>query len=171
MTRFACTWLPVRFTAAVSLLVACLSVAPPAQAQAQDIEGAWLMSVTLRNCANNAPLGPAFLTLLTFHAGGTLSESAASAGFAPGQRGPGHGWWRRTGAATFAGQFAALVLFDTPANPPASPGFRAGGVLVNTAFTLTGSDQLTATATASFYDATLAPYRRACPSILGQRLR
>lgn len=172
MTRTAHTSLRTRSIVAVScLVVSCLSATLPARAEAQDIDGAWLMSVTLRNCATNVALGPPFLTLITFHAGGTLSESAASAGFAPGQRGPGHGSWRRTGSSTFAGQFVALILFETAPNLPVTPGFKAGGVLVNSSFTLTGPDQLAATASAAFYDAALAPYRTACPTIVGQRLR
>lgn len=171
MTPSARTPFFTRSIVAVScLVVSCLAAALPARAEAQDIEGAWLMSVTLRNCATNAALGPPFLTLVTFHAGGTLSESASSAGFAPGQRGPGHGSWRRTGPSTVVGRFAALVLFDTAASPPANPGFRAGGVLVTSNFTLTGPDQLTATATANFYDTALVPYRIACPTTVGQRL-
>lgn len=141
----------------------------PATARGQGLEGPWLMSVTLRDCVSSAPLGPPFLTLLTFHAGGTLSESAASAGFAPGQRGPGHGAWRQTGAATFAARFAALIAFETAPNPPA-PGFKAGGLLVTASFTQTGPSALTALATADFYDATLTKYRSACPTIVGQRL-
>lgn len=169
MTRSAHTPLPPRTPFAFALLVAMgLSVALPAPAQAQSIEGPWLMTVTLRDCTTSAPLGPPFLTLITFHAGGTLSESAASAGFAPGQRGPGHGSWRRTGASTFTGRFAALISFETAPNPP-NPGFRAGGLVVASTFSLTGPSQLTATATADFYDLSFASYRRACPTIVGSR--
>ncbi len=170
MTRSANTPLSPRTPFGVALLATILWAGIPLSAQAQVIEGPWLMTVTLRDCATSTPLGPPFLTLITFHAGGTLSESAASAGFAPGQRGPGHGSWNRTGPSTFSGRFAALVSFETAPNPP-NPGFRAGGLVVTSAFSLTGPDQLTATATADFYDLALTKYRAACPTSVGTRFR
>ena len=66
--------------------------------------GTWAVQVTLRDCATNAPLGPPFNSLVTFHDGGTLSESAGSLAFAPGQRSPGHGTWtQRAGVPSVSG--------------------------------------------------------------------
>src|SRR5687767_5476590 len=50
--------------------------------------GTWVVQVTLRDCATNVPLGPPFNSLVTFHSGGTISETTASLAFAIGQRVP-----------------------------------------------------------------------------------
>ena len=43
-----------------------------------SLVGAWAVQVTLRDCATNAPLGPSFNSLVSFHRSGTLSESASA---------------------------------------------------------------------------------------------
>src|SRR2546427_1994598 len=91
-----------------------------------NLVGAWVVQVTLRNCTTNAPLGPSFNSLVTFHRGGTLSETAGSLAFAIGQRSPGTGAWARDGAHVYLQRMVALILFDTPPNLPFSPGFFAG---------------------------------------------
>lgn len=53
----------------------------------RTLEGTWLVEVTLRDCATNAP--PSFYSLLSFGRAGTLIETTNNAGFLPGQRGPG----------------------------------------------------------------------------------
>ncbi len=78
---------------------------PPPQ-----IEGAWKTEVTIRDCATNAALpGGPFPGLITFAAGGTVSESAPPPPNM--QRGPGHGTWRRTGRNTFS-EVMAFQRFD-----------------------------------------------------------
>jgi hypothetical protein len=86
--------------------------------------GAWTIQVTLRDCTTNAPLGPPFNSLVTFHRGGTLSESAASLAFAPNQRSSGHGVWIHQEGHTYLQRMVALILFDTPSNLPGTPGFN-----------------------------------------------
>src|SRR3954471_23853213 len=88
------------------------------------LEGAWTVQVTLRDCVTNAALGAPFNSLVSFHEGGTLSETAGSLGFAAGQRSPGHGAWTREGRHTFLQRMIALIVFDTPANLPGTPGFN-----------------------------------------------
>src|SRR5262245_48806883 len=61
-----------------------------------SIEGAWLVRVTLRDCGTNAPIG-SFNSLVSFHDGGTISETTSSSAFAIGQRSPGHGNWEFEG--------------------------------------------------------------------------
>ena len=56
----------------------------------EGLEGAWTVQVTLRDCVTNAALGAPFNSLVSFHDGGTLSETAGSLAFAVGQRSPGH---------------------------------------------------------------------------------
>src|SRR3712207_5500160 len=92
------------------ILLTVTGAATPAFAQgegARAIEGVWAMSITLRDCTTQAPLGPPLRTLLTFHAGGTLSESPGTSQFAPGQRSNGHGLWSHAGANSFTARFVA----------------------------------------------------------------
>ena len=121
------------------------------------------VQVTLRDCATNAPLGPPFNSLVTLHDGGTLSESAGSLAFAPGQRSPGHGAWTREARRTIAQRMVALILFDTPANLPGTPGFNpslpvspgffAGWHTVTHTVRLTDADHVTSAGTNVFYKA------------------
>jgi len=156
----------------ILLSLSILAVMPgPARADgagARALEGVWAMSLTLRDCATGAPLGPPFRSLLTFHRGGTLSESAGTTGFAPGQRSPGHGLWSRSGRNAFAARFVAMILFDTPPVPPA-PGFLAGWLVVGANFTFAGADHLNITATAQFLDLNRDVYRAACPTGTAER--
>ena len=132
------------------------------------IEGVWAMSLTLRDCATGAPLGPPFRSLLTFHRGGTLSESAGTTQFAAGQRSPGHGTWSFSGANTYDARFVAMILFDTPPAPPA-PGFQAGWLMVGSTFTRVDANHLNITATAQFLDLNRNLYRSACPTGTAER--
>jgi len=127
------------------------------------VEGVWAMSLTLRDCATGAPLGPPFRSLLTFHAGGTLSESAGTTQFAAGQRSPGHGVWSYEGGRTFTARFIAMILFDTPPAPPA-PGFQTGWLIVGSKFTLLDNTRLSISASAQFFDTNSNLYRSACPT-------
>jgi hypothetical protein len=127
------------------------------------IEGVWAMSLTLRDCATGAALGPPFRSLLTFHSGGTLSESAGTTQFAAGQRSPGHGVWSFEGDRTFTARFIAMVLFDTPPAPPA-PGFQTGWLVVGSNFTLVDDTRLNIAASAQFFDSNRNLYRSACPT-------
>jgi hypothetical protein len=153
------------------LALSGLPTAALAQGQgARALEGVWAMSITLRDCTTNAPLGPPFRTLLSFHAGGTLSESPGATQFAPGQRSNGHGVWSHAGGDTFTARFVAMVLFDTPPAPPA-PGFLAGWQIVTTTATMTNQDNLSVTATVQFFDLNRQVYRTACPTGTAERFR
>ena len=141
--------------------------------------GTWTVQVTLRDCATSAPLGPAFHSLVTFHGQGTLSESAASLAFAPGQRSPGHGAWARKRGHTYAQEMIALIVFDTdpnlPGTPtfdpakPVSPGFFAGWQTVSHTVRLTAADQLLSSGTNKFYKTNGEVYRTGCSTATGQR--
>ena len=85
--------------------------------------GTYAVEVTLRDCASGAPAGPVIPSLVTFHGDGSLFETPGGRAFAPGQRGDGHGTWRRTGWNTFSQEMIALIVFDTPANLPGTPTF------------------------------------------------
>jgi hypothetical protein len=141
------------------------------EAQGRSIEGVWGMSITIRDCATSAPVGPPFRSILTFHQGGTISESPANPGLVPGQRSPGHGVWTETGPATYSSKFLALILFDTPPNPPLSPGFLAGWQVGTQTATLTGADTLTTTGQVQFYDLNRQLYRTICAGASGERFK
>jgi hypothetical protein len=144
-----------------------------------SLVGTWTVQVTLRDCTTNAPLGPPFNSLVTFHHDGTLSESAGSLAFAPGQRSPGHGGWTRKRGRTFGQEMVALVLFDTPPNlpgtptfdptKPVSPGFFAGWVTVTHTVRFTDADHIASEGTNSFYKANGEVYRSGCSTARGQR--
>lgn len=131
--------------------------------------GAWSVQVTLRNCATGAPLGPALNALVTFHHGGTVSESTASPAFAVGQRGPATGTWRRTGTRSYAQRMVALIAFDTAPNPPASPGFFAGWQTITQTLELVDRDHFTSAGTNESFDLNGQPYRSGCSTAVGRR--
>ena len=165
MRRFARVMAAVLMAGALSWLDTTI------QAQALTIEGVWGMTITLRDCATNAPLGAPFRSILTFHQGGTISESPANPGLAPGQRTPGHGVWTHAGPATYSSKFLAAILFDTPPNPPASPGFLAGWQIGTQTAVLSDPDHLTTTGQIQFYDINRVLYRTVCGAASGERFK
>jgi hypothetical protein len=154
-----------------SLLGSGVNSALAQDSGARAIEGVWAVSITLRDCSTNAPLGPPFRALLTFHQGGTLSESAATAAFAPGQRTSGHGTWANTGGSTYTSRFVAAIIFETAPSPPASPGFLTGWQIISQTATLTDADHLTSVGQVQFYDVDGNVYRVACPTSVGERFK
>jgi hypothetical protein len=145
----------------------------------EGLEGAWTVQVTLRDCVTNAPLGAPFNSLVSFHDGGTLSESAGSLAFAVGQRSPGHGAWTREGRRTFLQRMISLILFDTPANLPGTPGFNpslpvspgffAGWQTVTHTLRLSDADHATSVGTNEFYKSDGTLYRTGCSTATAQR--
>jgi hypothetical protein len=145
----------------------------------ESLAGAWAIQVTLRDCSTEAPLGPAFNALVSFHRGGTLSESNAGPGFAIGQRTAGHGNWSRLRGRTFSQRMVSLIVFDTdpnlPGTPgfdpkkPVSPGFFTGWMIVSHTVRLTDDDHLMSSGTNTFYKANGEVYRTGCSTAAGQR--
>jgi hypothetical protein len=135
------------------------------------IEGTWFVHVTLRNCDTNAPLG-SFNSLVTFHDGGTISETTSSPTFAIGQRSPGQGHWDFAGHRTFDQRMIGLINFDTAANLPGTPGFNpslpitpgfyAGWSTVSHTLTLTDANHASSSGTNAFYKADGTLYRTGC---------
>jgi hypothetical protein len=175
MTFAFVTTYPTRAAAGALAVGAAVLIggASPAFAQgARSLEGVWALTLTLRNFATGAPLGaPPERSLLTFHQGGTMSGSAGSTAFAPGQRTDGHGTWAPAGPSTFSNRQVAIVAFTTPPNPPASPGFQAGWQLISSTYTLSDDNNLTVAATVEFFDVNRANYRSLCVAGLGERFR
>jgi hypothetical protein len=140
-------------------------------ASPHGIHGAWSVVVTLRNCDTNAPLG-SFRSLVTFHDGGTLSETASTAGFAIGQRSPGHGSWQSEGRGEYTQRMINLINFDTPANLPGTvgfdpslpitPGFFAGWSIVTHTVEMVDRNHLTSSGGNEFFKADGTLYRSGC---------
>jgi len=140
--------------------------------------GTWVVRVTLRNCDTNASLG-SFGSLVTFHAGGTLSESTSSPGFAIGQRSPGHGTWNLQAPRSYRQRMINLINFDTapnlPGTPgfdptlPVTPGFFAGWGIVTHTLEITDADHMTSSGTNEFYRADGTLYRTGCSTAVSTR--
>jgi hypothetical protein len=169
-------------TAALFTLASGVAAAQPDDAAAgPSLVGTWTVQVTLRDCATGAPLGPPFNSLVTFHGHGTLSESAGSLAFAPGQRSPGHGSWTRTRGNSYGQEMIAMVLFDTPPNlpgtptfdptRPVSPGFFAGWQTVSHTVRFTGDYVIASPGTNRFYKMNGDVYRSGCSTATGRRFQ
>lgn len=68
---------------------------------ARSLEGAWDVTVTIRNCADGTEVR-SLPRLITFFQGGTVQETAAGGTqAAPAPRTPGHGIWESLGGRSF----------------------------------------------------------------------
>jgi hypothetical protein len=158
-----------RMTIAATMM---FGIASPALVQAQTLQGVWGVITQPVNCTTNTPFGPPERGLVTYHEGGTFTESSGGLAFAPGQRSNGHGSWAATGGLTYTGRLVAMILFETPPNtPPGSPGFQAGWLVATHRVTLSGPDSFTATATVQFVDPTRNVYRHVCATRVGERFK
>ena len=155
--------------------------APQANQGQATLVGTWLVQVTVRDCTTNAPLGAPFNSLVTFNRGGTLAESPGSLAFAPNQRSAGHGTWTRLPGRRFAQEMIALVLFDTSANLPGTPGFNpalpigpgffAGWQTVSHTLQMVDDDHLESAGTNAFYKTDGSLYRAGCSTATAQRFK
>ena len=143
--------------------------------------GTWVVQVTLRDCTSGAPLRPAFNSLVTFNRGGTIAESTAGHAFAPTQRTNAHGSWTRLPGGRYAQRMISLLLFDTPANLPGTPGFDpampitpgffAGWQTLSHTGRMTDDDHSVSEGTNAFYKADGTLYRTGCSSAVAQRFK
>ena len=171
--------------ATLGLAAACLMMSGTAGlAQSENsgsrkgLVGTWFVQVTLRNCVSNAPLG-SFASLVTYHRGGTLSESTSSPAFAIGQRNPGTGNWEFDGHHEYSQRMIALINFNTPANLPGTPGFNpalpvspgffAGWQTVSHTVVPIDADHATSSGTNDFYRADGTLYRTGCSTAVSSR--
>ena len=164
-----------RATAACAALLLLTGSVGSAQssnaASGQSLTGVWSVQVTLRNCDTNAPIG-SFASLVTFHRGGTASETTVSPAFAIGQRTPGMGTWEAAGHHTYEQRMIALIGFDSapnlPGTPgfnpalPISPGFFAGWSTVTHTLEMSDANHATSSGTNAFYKADGTLYRTGC---------
>ncbi len=106
---------------------------------APTIEGVWRNQVTVRDCQSSTVLAT-FSGLLTYHQGGTISETTATF-----FRSPGYGIWNRTRGRNYTGKFTFFTF-----NPDGTPS-GSQKVNQNIVISLDGNN-LTDTATAEIYD-------------------
>ena len=79
-------------------------------ARERSIEGVWRTQITPRDCQTGVPLLPFTIPgLLTYHQGGTMSETTAVPS-GPSSRSPGHGVWNRRNGNSFKGSFVFLLF-------------------------------------------------------------
>ena len=162
-------------------LTTTVSAQSSQSASADTPVGPWAVQVTLRDCTTGVALGPSFNSLVTFHRGGTLSESAGGVAFAPGQRSAGHGSWTAAGPRSYQQKFVAMLLFPTAPNLPGlpgfnpalpiSPGFLAGSAVVTQTFVLTDATHGTSAGTNDFYTSDGTLYRSGCSTAVAQRFQ
>ena len=83
------------------------------------LEGTWVVTIQPINCSSglDVPGVPSVRAYLTFAPGGTMTETNSNAAFEPGQRGPGHGYWERTGRTSYQFAFEAFIQFDSQLPP------------------------------------------------------
>lgn len=117
------------------------------------LEGTWVVSIRPYSCAtgNDIPNVPPVISYLTFGAGGTYLETTSNPAFEKGQRGPGHGFWERTGRTTYRAVFQAFILFDsTPVNG-APPRYVRGHQRIDQGIEMLDNDRWTSNATVQFF--------------------
>jgi hypothetical protein len=170
---------------AITLVAASSPAAGPIQdaghASDPKLVGTWVVQVTLRDCTSGAPLRPAFNSLVTYNSGGTIAESTAGHAFAPTQRTNAHGSWTRLPGGRYEQRMIALLLFDTPANlpgtpgfdpaSPISPGFFAGWQTLSHTARMIDEDHSESEGTNAFYKADGTLYRTGCSSAVAQRFK
>ena len=158
--------------AAAAGLTSIVATDSPAFAQGMTLQGVWIVSTQQRNCQTDAPIGPPHRALVSFHAGGTLSDSSAVPTFAIGQRSEGHGVWGHNGGHTYTANWVAMIVFETaPNTPPNSPGFVAGWQKATNAIELTGPDSITSNGVSQFVNLAGEVYRVGCASRVGARFK
>jgi len=156
----------VGMTLVLGVVTAGGAIAQRSGSEARTVEGTWYIQVTPIVCATGAPVpGVTPVTaLVTFHSGGTMSETAGGTGFAPGQRSQGHGNWHHEGGQTFSQKFTALINFTTV------PNFQeAGWQTVEQSVVLLDRDTLSSAGTNAFYRTNGTVYRSGCSTATGRR--
>jgi len=113
------------------------------------LQGTWRVKVNPRSCQTGA-LGPSFDILLSFHRGGTLTETMNAQAFQPGQRTTGLGAWSHTHGNKYDAVWDAFILFDTPPTVPGFPYKR--GVQRLTFDVAVYGDDATIEASSQFFD-------------------
>jgi hypothetical protein len=158
------------WTAAIlagALALATIATAQSTESAAPSLQGTWRVQVTLYNCTNPSMTLPPFWSLLSFHRGGTESETTSNPALLPGQRTSGYGFWKALGNNNYVMVSEAFILFDTPTTPPP---FQTGTQKIFQTITLTDQDHFISDGKVSFFATDGTNYRNGCAKSDGVRL-
>lgn len=156
-------------SSAAAILAATLLLATTASAGSGDppsLQGTWRVQVTLYNCANPNMKMPPFWSLLSFHRGGTATETTSNPALQPSQRTPGHGFWQPFGDSSYFVATEAFILFDSPTTPP---GIKKGVQKILQVLSLTDENNFTSAASVKFFNAD-GTVTTGCANATGTRL-
>jgi len=139
------------------------------------LEGTWIVTIRPVVCSgpgagSDVPNASQVVSYLTFAAGGTMTEATSNPAFAPALRGPGHGYWERTGRTSYQFVMQAFVIGSNAI-------YKAGHQRIEQTLELHSNDDWTSTGSVQFFEvfdlATapgLAPYRGGCARATGVRM-
>ena len=136
------------------------------------LEGTWVVTIRPISCANGADVSgiPPVVSHLTFAHGGTMTEATSNPALGQGARGPGHGYWERTGRTSY--QFAFQAFLNAPLPP-----YKTGLQRIEQTVELHTGDNWTASGPVQFFETFdlstapgLKPYRAGCARATGVRL-
>lgn len=142
---------------AAAALSAGMDAATAGAAKKPSPVGAWQVRVTPYNCASGVEsTAAAFDSMITFHAGGTLTETTSNRTFQPGQRSVGLGYWEDTDRDFFRAVFQAFVQYDSaipaPPAPPPAPVYTRGVQTVDQGIEMPDNDHFSGDARVTFRD-------------------
>jgi hypothetical protein len=158
-----------RASAAVLSGAMLLTITLPAAAQTSDpasLKGTWRVKVTQYNCASPSITFPPFWSLLSFHEGGTETETTSNPALQPGQRTSGHGFWKSVGNNAYLMVVEAFILSNSPTTPP---GLKIGTQKIVQAIAVTDSTHFTSNGSVSFFDTNGTLYLGGCAKSDGVR--
>lgn len=162
MDKRASRFFAARFLVITAVVIFGLATPPLAHAQA-SIEGVWAVTSTPRDCTTGAVLGAPVRALVTFHQGGTVTNSVALLLAQPGQRSSGHGVWTKVGS-TIIERNATMIIFDSAI-------FQAGWTVDTQTNTMTDANNFTSFGDVQFYNINREFVRRICSTRVGERFR
>jgi hypothetical protein len=158
---------------ATALLLGAFALATAVTAAAQSeqspngLEGTWRVQVVQYNCVNPNVTFPPFYSLLSFHRGGTETETTSNPALLPGQRTSGHGFWKSVADHQYLMVTEAFILFDSPTTPP---GLKTGIQKIVQAVVVTDNNHFASDGTVNFFATDGTNYRSGCAKSFGTRL-
>jgi len=136
------------------------------------LEGTWNVAVTPYNCATGAPFTAAtFRARLSFHAGGSMTETTFNPSFQPGQGSTGLGSWERTGPNSYSAVFEAFIYFTSVVTPPEVPRYTQGQRRVDQSIEMQDRDHWTSSALVSFEDVNGTTLTSGCFNAAAERMQ
>jgi hypothetical protein len=142
-------------------LTATEAIAQDANAEAKRLNGAWVLEVSIVDCATRVPTGATFWSLVTFAQGGTLTN--VTTGSNPMLRSTGLGTWEKAGDHGFTSVTVAFLF-------SAAGGWTGTQRIANTLEIGSDADHLTGTTVVGFFNTGATLTSTACADVSGDRL-